>query len=107
PGTRWSDGTPVTAYDFEYTFKRLLHPDGGNVYAFFYYDIKGAKAFNQRKIADPNALGVRAMDDLTLVIETEEPCAYFPFVTSYTASSPVPRWQLENTVLAGSMQAIV
>lgn len=96
PGARWSDGTPVTAHDFEYTFKRLLDPDSGNVYAFFYYDIKGAKAYNQRKTNDPNMLGIRAVDDLTLEIETEEPCAYFPYVTSYTASSPVPRWQVEK-----------
>ena len=96
PGARWSDGTPVTAHDFEYTYKRLLHPDSGNVYAFFYYDIKGARAYNQRKTYDPNGLGVRAVDDLTLVIETEEPCAYFPYVTSYTASSPVPSWQVEK-----------
>ena len=31
---RWSDGRPVTAHDFEFTFKRFLHPDAGNVYAF-------------------------------------------------------------------------
>lgn len=96
PGARWSDGTPVTAHDFEYTFKRLLHPDSGNVYAFFYYDIKGARAYNQRRTGDPDLLGVRAVDDLTLEIETEEPCAYLPYVTSYTASSPVPRWQVEK-----------
>lgn len=96
PEARWSDGTPVTAHDFEYTYKRLLHPDSGNVYAFFYYDIKGARAYNQRQIDDPDLLGVRAIDDLTFEIETEEPCAYMPYVTSYTASSPVPRWQLEK-----------
>ncbi|MXZ74715.1 MAG: peptide ABC transporter substrate-binding protein [Gemmatimonadetes bacterium] len=96
PGARWSDGTPVTALDFEYTYKRLLHPDSGNVYAFFYYDIKGARAYNQREADDPDLLGVRAIDDLTFEIETEEPCAYLPYVTSYTASSPVPRWQVEK-----------
>ena len=96
PGGRWSDGNPVTAQDFEYTYKRLLNPDSGNVYAFFYYDIKGARAYNQRETDDPNTLGVRAIDELTLEIETETPCAYFPYVTSYTASSPVPRWQVEK-----------
>jgi oligopeptide transport system substrate-binding protein len=96
PGARWSDGNPVTAQDFEYTYKRLLNPDSGNVYAFFYYDIKGARAYNQRETDDPNTLGVRAIDELTLEIETETPCAYFPYVISYTASSPVPRWQVEK-----------
>lgn len=96
PGTYWSDGTPVTAHDFEYTFKRLLHPDSGNVYAFFYYDIKGARAYNQRITTSPDMLGVKAINDLTFEIETEKPCAYLPYVTSYTASSPVPRWQVEK-----------
>ena len=96
PGARWSDGHPVTAHDFEYTFKRLLDPDSGNVYAFFYYDIKGAKAYNQRENPDPNAVGVRAVDDLTLVIETEQSCAFLPYIVSFTSSSPVPRWQVEK-----------
>ncbi len=96
PGGRWSDGTPVTAHDFVYTYKRMLQPESGNVYAFFYYDIKGGRAFNQGETDDPNTLGIRAIDDLTLEIETEGPCAYFPYVMSYTASSPVPRWQVEK-----------
>lgn len=95
-GARWSDGTPVTAHDFEYTYRRLLDPDSGNVYAFFYYDIRGAKAYNQRQNTDPNSLGINATDDMTLVIETEKPCAYFPFVTQFPTSSPVPRWQVEK-----------
>jgi ABC-type oligopeptide transport system substrate-binding subunit len=96
PGGRWSDGAPVTAHDFEYTYKRLLDPDGGNVYAFFYYDIKGAKAYNQRQNSDPGSVGIRATDDLTFVIETETPCAYLPYITQYPTSSPVPRWQVEK-----------
>jgi oligopeptide transport system substrate-binding protein len=96
PGAKWSDGTPVTAHDFEYTYRRLLDPDSGNVYAFFYYDIRGAKAYNQRETSDPGTLGIRALDDLTFVIETERPCSYLPFVTQFPTSSPVPRRQVEK-----------
>ena len=96
PDAKWSDGTPVTAHDFEYTYRRLLDPDSGNVYAFFYYDIKGAKSYNQRKNPDPETLGVRAVDDLTFIIETERPCAYLPYVTQFPTSSPVPRRQVEK-----------
>ncbi|SVD89607.1 uncharacterized protein METZ01_LOCUS442461, partial [marine metagenome] len=70
---RWSDGRQVTAHDFEYTFRRFLHPDAGNVYAFLYYDIKGARAYNQRESTDLSSLGIQALDDLTFVIETEQP----------------------------------
>ena len=93
---KWSDGRPVTAHDFEYTFKRFLHPNAGNVYAFLYYDIKGAKAYNQQKVEDVETVGVRAVDDYTLIIETEQPCAYLPHITAYHTSSPVPAWQVEK-----------
>lgn len=92
----WSDGRPVTAHDFEYTFKRFLHPDAGNVYAFLYYDIKGARAYNQRETEDVDAVGIRAVDDYTLVIETEQSCAFLPHITAYHSSSPVPPWQVEK-----------
>jgi ABC-type oligopeptide transport system substrate-binding subunit len=96
PGARWSDGTPVTAHDFAYTYRRLLDPKSGNVYAFFYYDIKGARAYNQGRITTPDSVGIRAPDDLTFVIETEKPCAYLPFIVQFPTSSPVPRWQIEK-----------
>ena len=96
PEARWSDGRPVTAHDFEYTFRRFLHPDAGNVYAFLYYDIKGAKAYNQRETMDADAVGVHALDDHTFVIETEQPCAFLPYITAYHTSSPAPSWQIDK-----------
>ncbi len=91
---RWSDGRAMTAHDWEYTYKRLLDPTSGNIFAFFYYDIKGAKAVNQGRIKDLDAVGVHAIDDHTLVIETENPCPYLPYITSFSTSAPVPRWQV-------------
>lgn len=96
---RWSDGRPVTANDFEYSFKRFLHPDNGNVYASFYFDIKGAKAHIQRENLDPSSLGIVAVGDYTLTITTETPCAYLPYILAYPTSSPVPRWQVEKYAL--------
>jgi ABC-type oligopeptide transport system substrate-binding subunit len=93
---RWSDGRPVTAQDWVYTYRRLLDPASGNVFAFFYYDIKNARAVNQGLIKDPAAVGVTAKDDHTFVIETERPCPYLPYITSFPTSAPVPRWQVEK-----------
>ena len=93
---KWSDGRPVTAEDFEYSFKRFLHPDNGNVYASFYFDIKGAQAHIQRQNMNPESVGVTAIDEYTLQIETETPCAYLPYILAYPTSSPVPRWQIEK-----------
>ncbi|MDP7236786.1 MAG: peptide ABC transporter substrate-binding protein [Candidatus Latescibacteria bacterium] len=95
-GALWSDGRPVTAHDFEYTFKRLLDPNSGNTTAVFYYEIKGAKAFNQGKSTDSNTVGVKAVDNYTFVVETESPCPYFPLIASFPTSGPVPRWQVEK-----------
>ncbi len=96
PDGRWSDGRKVTAHDFEYTYKRFLDPAVASPYAFFYYEIKGARPFNQGSVTDPSTVGVRALDDLTLEIETEKPCPYLPFIVAFTGSGPVPRWQVEK-----------
>ncbi|MBM3262922.1 MAG: peptide ABC transporter substrate-binding protein [candidate division Zixibacteria bacterium] len=93
---RWSDGRPVTAQDFEWTYKTLLEPSIGNVYAFLFYEIKGARAFNLDKSKDPKTVGVRAVDERTFVIETEKPCPYLPYLTSYLSAAPIPRWQYEK-----------
>lgn len=93
---KWSDGRPVTAHDFVYTFIRAVDPASANVYAFFYYPIKGARAFNQGKTKDKSTVGVKAIDDHTLVIETEGPCPYLPQITAFTGSGAVPSWQIEK-----------
>jgi ABC-type oligopeptide transport system substrate-binding subunit len=95
-GATWTDGHPVTAHDFEYSYKRMVNPKEGNVYAFYYYDIKGAKAFNQGQTKDAGKVGVKAIDDYTFQIEAEHPCPYLPFLTSFVTSSPVPQWQVER-----------
>ena len=93
---RWSDGRLVTAFDFEYTFKRFLNPVEASPYAFFYYDIKGAREFNQGITQDETTVGVYALDNLTLVIETEKPCPYLPFIVAFSGSGPVPEWQIKK-----------
>jgi oligopeptide transport system substrate-binding protein len=91
----WSDGAPVTARDFEYAWKRTLNPASGSPNASLLYDIKGARAFHQGETPDPGSVGVRAPDDLTLVIEMEGPTGYFLSLLACTATYPVPRHMLE------------
>ena len=96
PNGKWSDGRSVSAHDFEYTYKRFLDPNEASPYAFFYYEILGARAFNHGDTKDPNTVGIRAIDDLTLEVKTERPCPYLPYITAFSASGPVPRWQVEK-----------
>ncbi len=93
---KWSDGHPLTAHDFEYTFKRFLDPNEGNVFAFLFYDIKNGRAFSQGDIKNRDLVGVRAVDDLTLEIEAEGPCPYLPYIMAYNSAAPVPPWQVEK-----------
>jgi oligopeptide transport system substrate-binding protein len=44
--SRWSDGTPVTAEDFIYSWRRMLDPALGAEYAYMLHPIEGAKALN-------------------------------------------------------------
>jgi oligopeptide transport system substrate-binding protein len=95
-GVRWSDGVPVTAEDFEYAWKRLLDPATGAVEASFLYDIKGARAFHQGEVSDPDRVGVRALDEATLLVELEEPTSYFLHLMAYEGTCPVPRHVVET-----------
>lgn len=72
----WSNGDPVTAEDFVYTYKRTVTPEtiGGNANKF--YVIENAEAIANGE-ADPDTLGVVAVDDKTLEITLNNPTPYF------------------------------
>lgn len=92
---RWSDGAPVTAADFVYSFRRLLDPRTAASLAHFLYAIDGAAAVNGGK-APPANLGVRAVDARTLEIRLAKP---FPFLTErlvYPTGYPVPKHVVEK-----------
>jgi len=86
--SRWSDNAPVSARDFEYSWKRQLNPESKAPYASFLYDIKNGEAFNKKQIADASQVGVRARDDWTLEVTLEGPRGYFPVLTGYLAALP-------------------
>jgi ABC-type oligopeptide transport system substrate-binding subunit/DNA-binding SARP family transcriptional activator len=92
---RWSDGAPVTAGDFEYAWKRALTPATGSPGASVLYDIKGARAFHQGQLSDPDQVGVRAPDRATLVVELEAPTGYFLQLLAYNVTCPVPQHVVE------------
>lgn len=90
---QWSDGKKVTAKDYEYGIKRTLDPAIKSQNAFLLYPIRGAKEYNvletnKSSNVSSNKLGVRALDDKTLEITLERPCAYFLKLTSYEIMQP-------------------
>ena len=85
---RWSNGDPVKAGDFVFSFRRLLDPTTGAEYANLYYPIKNAEKIAKGE-APPEALGVRAIDDKTLEISLERPTPYFLAVVAHQTAAPV------------------
>ena len=94
--SRWSDNAPVSARDFEYSWKRQLNPESKAPYAAFLYDIKNGEAFNKKQITDPGQVGVRAKDDWTLEVTLEGPRGYFPVLAAYLAALPAYQRAVEK-----------
>ena len=72
----WSDGTPLTANDFVYSFKRLVDPASNAPYGWAAEFIKNAAAIMYDQTLPVDQLGVSAPDDHTFVIEFEGPSSY-------------------------------
>jgi oligopeptide transport system substrate-binding protein len=84
----WHDGKPVTAHDFEYTFKRLVDPKTGSRYAIIADVIKNAVPIIGNKMP-PSDLGVKALDDSTLQIDLEYPADFFLLILNSGVFYPV------------------
>lgn len=84
--TFWSNGDPLTAYDFERSWKSILDPKYPAPNAYQLYVIKGAKAFKEGTGIE---LGLHAQDDDTLIVELEHPTPYFLQLTASYFFYPV------------------
>ncbi|MBO8164030.1 MAG: peptide ABC transporter substrate-binding protein [Brevibacillus sp.] len=88
--SQWSNGDPVTAHDFEYAWKRVLHPELGAKYAYQLYYLKnGEKYHKQQGGVTADDVGVKALDDKTLLVELENPTPYFLELTAFYSYMPV------------------
>ncbi|HYE81794.1 MAG TPA: peptide ABC transporter substrate-binding protein [Clostridia bacterium] len=94
--TKWSDGSPVTAKDFEYGIIRLLDPKNAASYSFAAYIIQNAAEFNSGKITDPSQVGVKAIDDKTLEIKILNPTSYFVSTLDLPCFYPVKKEFVEK-----------
>lgn len=92
----WSDGKPLKAQDFEYSWKRILNPDTGADYAYFFYDIENAEGYNTGKIDNPDRVGVKATDGKTLVVKLKRPASYFPSLLTFMSAFPMRKDVVES-----------
>jgi peptide/nickel transport system substrate-binding protein/oligopeptide transport system substrate-binding protein len=86
-GLEFSDGHPLTAHDYVFTFRRGADPKNAYDVEWYYRPIKNWAAVVTGK-KPLEALGVRALDDYTLAVETETVCAYLPHLLIDSWVSP-------------------
>ena len=104
-GLKWSDGSDLTAADFEYSFKRLASPDTAAPYAETvvgmidgYQDAIGNPDEDGNTTTDPDwdALNVHASEDgKTLTLQLSDPRSYFDKLAAYVATAPVQQATVE------------
>ncbi|MFI5323689.1 MAG: peptide ABC transporter substrate-binding protein [Thermodesulfobacteriota bacterium] len=95
-GVKWTDGKPLTAGDFEYSWKRILDPATGGDYAYSLYDVENAEDYNTGKIKDQDLVGVKALDDNSLVVKLRRPASYFPSMLAFISTFPERKDIIEN-----------
>lgn len=98
PEARWSDGGPVTSHDFAFAWQRMLEEPGDYTYLFHY--IKGAKAYQEAFAKDqPSAfadVGIKAVDDKTLVVTLNHPVGFFPDICAFPPTFPLNERSMER-----------
>jgi ABC-type transport system substrate-binding protein len=93
---RWSDGVPITADDWVFTFRHLASPNLDNPWTWFFYDIKGIQALKEGK-GRPEDVGVEALDDRRIRIYGEDGAIpHLPSLLAYQAAVPIPKHKAEN-----------
>ncbi len=89
PEAKWSNGEPLTAFDFLNSWERTLNPGTASQYAYQLYYLVNGEAYGTGKLKDFSQVGVKAPDAHTLVVTLSHPTAYFLELTSFQTLCPV------------------
>ena len=92
---KWSDGTQITAYDFEYAWLRAIDPATASEYAYQLYHIENAQAANNGEIG-MEEVGIKALDDMTLEVQLERVTPFFLSLTSFITYLPAQKAAVEQ-----------
>lgn len=85
---RWSNGDPITAHDFVFAWQTVVNPKTASEYAFIMYAVNNAEAISRGELPVTD-LGVRALDDRTLLVTLAKPIAYLEKLVAFTTFYPV------------------
>lgn len=99
----WSNGDTVTAYDFEYAWKKSVDPKTAQNGAVTFYAIKNVEACLTKK-ATIDDVGIQALDDYTLEVKLEHPAPYFLYLCASSTYSPIhKKFDMEDRQWANSV----
>lgn len=96
PKASWSNGDPVTAHDYVWSWGRALDPAMGNLYAYMLFPVDNAQAYATGEIDDFAEVGVKALDDLTLEVTLTEPTPFFLQLMDHYSTFAVHRATIEK-----------
>jgi oligopeptide transport system substrate-binding protein len=88
-GVKWSDGVPLKAADFVYSWKRLISPVTAASYAYFLFDIEGAELYYKNKLTDFSAVGIKALDDQTFQVKLARPVQHWMYIPTFWVTFPM------------------
>ena len=94
-GLKWSDGSALTAYDFEYSWLRVLNPEVGSKAVSDLWVLKNGEAYYNGECG-VEEVGVKAVDEKTLVVELQSKTPWFLSLTSTTSYFPVKKDVVEG-----------
>jgi oligopeptide transport system substrate-binding protein len=92
----WSNGDPVTANDFYYSWRRTLAPETAAEYVSQLHVVRNARAFTEGQIKDFNEVGVHVIDPFILEVTLENPTPYFLDLCAFVTLLPVHRATVEK-----------
>ena len=95
PGLKWSDGTPLTAKDFEYSVKRIVDPKVASKYTAAAESLKNGVEIAKGTVP-LDQLGVKALDDTTVQFTLSAPTPFFPLLASTWSYFATPRHIIEK-----------
>ncbi len=93
---KWSDGSPLTADDFIYSWKRILERKVPASYVSMFFHIANAEEFYKKKIYDFNLVGIKKTNRQTIKVTLKQPVSYFTELTAYPVFYPVNRKCIET-----------